>query len=318
MAVGSVRAAPVTAPPGLPTARAAARAPRQRWRRALSPYLYVLPVFVVFCAVVLYPVAQSVRYSFTSWNGVTAPTWTGLENYIQIWVNPVMREGLSNTGILVLFYAVIPICLGLVAAAVIGRARTRGMAFFRTVLFLPQVISSVVIIVIWRLLLGPTGPLNQFLHAIGLSFLAMNWLGSFSITLEVLGLIGSWTTFGFCMLLFLSGLQGIPGELYDAAKVDGASAVREFFTVTLPGLRGQLAVATTITVIGAFQAFEIIWLVTQGGPGTTSVTPAINLYQDAFVSQNVGAAAAMGVVMLLASLVVTLVIVRLIEGRSDA
>jgi ABC-type sugar transport system permease subunit len=120
------------------------------------------------------------------------------------------------------------------------------------------------------------------------------------------------------MLLFLSGLQGIPGELYDAAKVDGASAVREFFTVTLPGLRGQLAVATTITVIGAFQAFDIIWLVTQGGPGTTSVTPAINLYQDAFVSQNVGAAAAMGVVMLLASLVVTLVIVRLIEGRSDA
>ncbi|MHB1845190.1 MAG: carbohydrate ABC transporter permease [Deltaproteobacteria bacterium] len=275
-------------------------------------------MLIVFCVVVLYPVAQSVRYSFTSWNGVTAPTWIGLENYIQIWVNPVMREGLANTGVLVLFYAVIPIGLGLVTAAVIGRTRTRGMAFFRTVLFLPQVISSVVIIVIWRLLLGPTGPLNQFLNSVGLSFLAMNWLGSFSITLEVLGLIGSWTTFGFCMLLFLSGLQGIPGELYDAAKVDGASAVREFFTVTLPGLRGQLAVATTITVIGAFQAFDIIWLVTQGGPGTTSVTPAINLYQDAFVSQDVGAAAAMGVVMLLASLVVTLVIVRLIEGRADA
>ena len=145
-----------------------------------------------------------------------------------------------------------------------------------------------------------------------------DWLGSFSITLDVLGCIGAWVAFGFCMLLFLAGIQALPVELYDAAKVDGASVLREFVTVTLPGLRGQLAVATTLSVIGAFQAFDIIWLITQGGPGTSSITPAINLYNDAFVNQNVGAAAAMGVVMLLASLLVTIVIVKLLEGRRDA
>jgi ABC-type sugar transport system permease subunit len=291
--------------------------PRRR-KTDLWPYLYVLPVLAVFGVFLLVPLVQGIWYSFTSWDGIGPAPWAGLSNYISIWTNPVMREGLANTGVLVLFYAGAPIVAGLFTAALIGRRGMRGMGFYRTVLFLPQVLSSVVVIVIWRLLLAPAGPVNQSLGAMGLGFLRADWLGSFSITLDVLGLIGSWVAFGFCMLLFLAGIQAIPTELYDAAKVDGASPVREFFAVTLPGLRGQMAVAMTLSVIGAFQAFDIIWLVTQGGPGTSSVTPAINLYNDAFVSQNVGAAAAMGVVMLGASLVVTLVIVRLVEGRRNA
>ncbi len=291
--------------------------PRRR-KTDLWPYLYVLPVLAVFGVFLLVPLVQGIWYSFMSWDGIGPAPWAGLSNYISIWANPVMREGLANTGVLVLFYAGAPIVAGLFTAALIGRRGMRGMGFYRTVLFLPQVLSSVVVIVIWRLLLAPAGPVNQSLGAMGLGFLRADWLGSFSITLDVLGLIGSWVAFGFCMLLFLAGIQAIPTELYDAAKVDGASPVREFFAVTLPGLRGQMAVAMTLSVIGAFQAFDIIWLVTQGGPGTSSVTPAINLYNDAFVSQNVGAAAAMGVVMLGASLVVTLVIVRLVEGRRNA
>lgn len=299
--------------------RAPASVPRgPRRKRDVVPYLYVLPAMAVFGVFVLLPLAQGVWYSFTSWDGIGAATWVGLTNYISIWTDPVMREGIANTGVLVFFYAGVPIVVGLFTAAMIGRRGMRGMAFYRTVLFLPQVLSSVVVIVIWRLLLAPAGPVNGALGAIGLAFLEQDWLGSFSITLDVLGLIGSWVAFGFCMVLFLAGIQAIPLELYDAAKVDGASPVREFFAVTLPGLRGQLAVAMTLSVIAAFQAFDIIWLVTQGGPGTSSVTPAINLYNDAFVSQNVGAAAALGVVMLAASLVATLIIVKLVEGRKNA
>jgi raffinose/stachyose/melibiose transport system permease protein len=291
---------------------------RRRRRAQYVGYLYILPALIVFVAIVLVPVLQSIRYSFTNWDGISSPSWVGFANYAAIWSDPVMRQGLSNTAILVVFYAVLPIALGLTVSAIIGRRRMRGMSFYRTVLFLPQVISSVVVIVIWRLLLAPTGPVNQSLSAVGLGFIRQDWLGSYTITLEVLGLIGSWTIFGFCMVLFLAGMQSIPDELYDAAKVDGASPLREFFAVTLPGLRGPLAVAGTLAVIGAFQAFDIIYLVTQGGPGTTSVTPAINLYEQAFVNDDVGAASALGVVMLLASLIATLVIVRLVEGRRNA
>lgn len=290
--------------------------PKRKWD--LAPYLYVLPAMAVFAIFVLVPLGQGVWYSFTSWDGIGQATWVGLSNYISIWTDPVMREGLANTGVLVVFYAGVPIVVGLFTAAIIGRRGMRGMSFFRIVLFLPQVLSSVVVIVIWRLLLAPAGPVNGALGAIGFKFLEQDWLGSFSITLDVLGLIGAWVAFGFCMVLFLAGIQAIPSELYDAAKVDGASPVREFFAVTLPGLRGQLAVAMTLSVIAAFQAFDIIWLVTQGGPGTSSITPAINLYNDAFVSEDVGAAAALGVVMLAASLVVTLIIVKLVEGRRNA
>ncbi len=294
-------------------------APRGPKRKTdLGPYLYVLPAMAVFAVFVLVPLAQGVWYSFTSWDGIGAASWVGVSNYISIWTDPVMREGIANTGVLVLFYAGVPIVVGLFTAAIIGRRGMHGMGFYRTVLFLPQILSSVVVIVIWRLLLAPAGPVNGALGGLGLAFLEQDWLGSFSITLDVLGLIGAWVAFGFCMVLFLAGIQAIPTELYDAAKVDGASPVREFFAVTLPGLRGQLAVAMTLSVIAAFQAFDIIWLVTQGGPGTSSVTPAINLYNDAFVSQNVGAAAALGVVMLAASLVVTLIIVKLVEGRRNA
>jgi raffinose/stachyose/melibiose transport system permease protein len=231
--------------------------------------------------------------------------------------DPTMRQGFVDILILIAFFALLPIVIGLLTAALIGRGTLRGMPFFRTVLFLPQVIASVVIVVVWRRLYAPDGPINGALRAVGLGDLAQNWLGSSSWALPALGLVGAWTTFGLCMVLFLSGMQGISTDLYDAARVDGAGPVREFFSVTLPGLRGQLAVATTLTVIGAIQAFDLIWLTTQGGPGTSTVTPSVNLYQAAFTDQNIGAAAAIGVVMLVLSLIISLVIVRAIEGKSE-
>lgn len=180
-------------------------------------------------------------------------------------------------------------------------------------IFLPQVLTSVVVAVLWKQLYGPSGPINSSLRAIGLDAVARDWLGDFTWALPALGVIGTWTTLGLCMVLFVSGTAAIPTTLYDAARVDGAGAVREFFSVTLPSLRGQLAVALTLTITGALRTFDLVWLTTRGGPGTETITPAVLLYVKAFSVGDVGAAAAIGVVLAVVSLGISLAIVRFSE-----
>jgi len=239
--------------------------------------------------------------------------FVGLDNYLAFFVDPLLAEAIGHIGVLVIFYAVLPITLGLLSAALLARFRRPGFAVFRWVIFLPQVLTSVVVAVLWKQLYGPEGPINTALQAIGLGALARDWLGDFALALPALGLVGTWTTFGLCMVLFVSGSASISTSLYDAARVDGAGLVREFFAVTLPGLRPQIAVALTLTVTAALRTFDLVWLTTRGGPGTSTVTPSFLLYTKAFAVGDVGAAAAIGVVMAVTCLLVALVIVRLVE-----
>ena len=220
-------------------------------------YLYLLPGLVVFGLFVLAPLGHSAWLSLFTWDGVTPGSWNGLGNYADVVSDPQLRSAFGHAFVLVLFYAVGPIVIGLLLAAAMSRARVRGLALFRTALFLPQVIALVVVAVMWRMIYAPDGGLiNEFLRAIGLGSLAQNWLGSFTLALPSVGLIGVWVMFGLAMVLFTAGVQKIPQSLYDAARVDGAGAVREFFAVTLPGLRNEIAVALTLTTIQALRAFD--------------------------------------------------------------
>jgi raffinose/stachyose/melibiose transport system permease protein len=279
-------------------------------------WLYVLPALLLYAFVVLLPSVQSINYSLYRWDGVSAAVFVGLDNYLAFFVDPLLAEAIGHIGVLVIFYAVLPITLGLLSAALLARFRRPGFAVFRWVIFLPQVLTSVVVAVLWKQLYGPEGPINTALQAIGLGALARDWLGDFALALPALGLVGTWTTFGLCMVLFVSGSASISTSLYDAARVDGAGLVREFFAVTLPGLRPQIAVALTLTVTGALRTFDLVWLTTRGGPGTSTVTPSFLLYTKAFAVGDVGAAAAIGVVMAVTCLLVALVIVRLVERES--
>ena len=168
---------------------------------------------------------------------------------------------------------------------------------FRSVIFLPQTLTPAVTAVVWKRIYAPDGPINDVLRVVGLGQLASGWLGDYTWALPALGIVGTWGAFGLCMVMFIAGMQSIPTELYDAARVDGAGPIREFFTVTLPGLRGPLAVVLTLTVLGAIRVFDIVWLTTRGGPGTSTITPTIVLYQRAFANPDIGAAAAIGVVL---------------------
>jgi raffinose/stachyose/melibiose transport system permease protein len=177
-----------------------------------------------------------------------------------------------------------------------SRAPVRGLAAWRTVLFLPQVIALVVVAVMWRMIYAPDGGLiNGVLSGIGLGSLTQDWLGSFNLALPAVGLIGTWVMYGLAMVLFTAGVQKIPQSLYDAARVDGAGPVREFFAVTLPGLRAEIAVALTLTTIAALRNFDIVYNTTRGGPGGSTSVPAYVVYTRAFESGQVGSASAVGV-----------------------
>ncbi|MHA7170987.1 carbohydrate ABC transporter permease [Arthrobacter bambusae] len=294
----------------------AVRRPRKssaRRRTRLTGLLFAAPGLLLYAAVVLWPMLQSLQYSFYKWDGVTAAVWVGLQNYTTFFTDPVLQSTLGNVLVLLFFFSLLPIALGLVSAALITQAKQRGMAVFRWIFFLPQVMTSVVIALLFKRMYAPEGPINEALRAIGLDTLAKNWLGDFTWALPAVGLIGTWVTFGFCMVLFISGAASISPDLYEAARMDGAGPIREFFSVTLPGLRGQIAVALTLTVTAALRAFDLIWITTRGGPGTSTQTPAVALYKAAFVNPNVGQAAAIGVVMAILCLAIALAITRVSE-----
>jgi raffinose/stachyose/melibiose transport system permease protein len=264
----------------------------------LVGYLYLLPALVVFTTFVLVPLGRSFWLSLYEWDGVTPGIWVGFDNYGDLVSDPTLRRAFLHSLVLLFFYALLPVAIGLLLAGLLARARVRGLAFFRTVLFLPQVIALVVVAIMWRMIYDPAdGAINELLRAVGLGSLAQSWLGDFDLALPAVGLVGTWVWFGLAMVLLTAGVQKIPSSLYDAARVDGAGMVREFFAVTLPALRGEIAVALTLTTIAALRNFDLIYITTQGGPGNATAVPAFEVYSRAFESGEVGAAAAIGLAL---------------------
>lgn len=276
-------------------------------------YLYLAPAFAFYLVFAFGPLVYTAWLSFFDWNGLTVGTWTGLENYSDVLSDPDVRASFVHAFELIVFYAILPVLLGLVLASVIAHSRVRGVTFFRAVLFLPQTIATVVIAVAWVWIYAPDGPLNAALDAVGLDAISRGWLGDFNFALPALGLVGTWVMFGLCLVLFLAGIQKIPLSLYEAARVDGAGRVREFFAVTLPGLRGELAVALTLTTIMALRTFDLIYVSTAGGPGTSTTVPSVLVYQNAFVNGRVGLAAAVAVVLTALIFVLAFAITRIVD-----
>ena len=280
----------------------------------LVGYLYLAPALVVFTAFVLVPLGRAVWLSLYEWDGVTPGTWAGLSNYSDVVSDPDLRRAFLHALILLFFYALLPVGIGLLLAGLLARARVRGLTAMRTILFLPQVIAMVVVAVMWRMIYDPeSGALNELLRAVGLGSLAQSWLGDFDLALPAVGLIGTWVWFGLAMVLLTAGVQKIPQSLFDAARVDGAGMVREFLAVTLPALRGEIAVALTLTTIAALRNFDLIYITTKGGPGRATSVPAFQVYDRAFESGRVGSAAAVGIVLTAIIFVISFGINRLAE-----
>jgi len=284
----------------------------------LSGWLFVVPAFACYGVFVLWPLLQTFRYSLYRWDGVLPPKWVGFANFRTVFTDHELLGILGHAFELMIFFSAVPVVLGLAVAAVIRRVASRRIgSVARAVLFLPQVVPLVAAGIAWSWLLSTNGVVNQFLSAVGLGGVTRAWLGDFGTALPAVGVIGAWVLLGLCTVLLSAGMAKIDQTLYEAAQIDGAGPIKEFLVITLPGLRQEIAVCVTVTVIAALSAFDIVYISTRGGPGTQTMVPGLEIYQLAFFNREVGLASALAVVLMLLVLVCILPIQWLARRGAD-
>lgn len=297
-----------------PSARSSRR--RSAARGGWSGWLFVLPALVMYALFVLLPLLRSIEYSFYDWNGIVAGRWVGLANYRRVLTDGYLLEPIFHSFQLVFFFTVIPVGLGLVAAALIHRSADGPFGTVaRTVLFLPQVVPLVAAGIAWKWAYASTGIVNQLLAAVGLGALTRPWLADFDTALPAVGFIGAWVLLGFCTVLLLTGMSKIDPALYEAARIDGAGPMQEFRAITVPSLIREIGVCITVSLIAALASFDIIYTTTLGGPGRETMVPGILIYRLAFTERNVGLASAMAVVMMVLIVGCVLGVQRLMRGE---
>lgn len=287
---------PVMAGVGI-RAKAPPRRNRSFFRKALLPWLFILPILLIHMIVVIGPSLAAVYYSLTDWSGMGSANFIGLENFRQfIFEDKSYRKALGNNLQWLVFFNTAPFVLALSTAYLLAQIRRGGM-FFRTVLFIPYVLPSVISATIWRNLLSPRLGIGAQLAKIGIPGLDMAFLGNSQTALWAIAFVDNWHFWGFLMVLFLAAMQNIPPDLYDAAKIDGANRWQEFRHITIPGIRPTLAFMLMMVSIWSFLAFEYIWILTQGGPAGSSEMLAVLVYKQAFNRFEAGYAAAIGLSM---------------------
>ncbi|MFF2823260.1 carbohydrate ABC transporter permease [Arthrobacter koreensis] len=307
-ATAGLRARPVASESAVRGRRKAGRA----GKRMLAGWLLVMPALLAYCGFVVYPLLTGVQYSFYKWNGVGPSQWVGLDNYVKVFTDQTLLAAIGNAFLLIAFFTVIPVSAGLVLATLI-RSMKPGFvsSASQTILFLPQIIPLAAAGIAWSWMYAQTGAVNQILEAVGLGAFARPWLGDFQTALPAVGLIGSWVLTGLCTVLLLTGIGKIDPSLYEAARLDGAGWFREFITVTIPGLRQEISVLVTLTVIAALSSFDIIYTTTLGGPGRSTLVPGISIYRIGFTQNDVGLASAFGIVLMVLVIACVLPIQRL-------
>lgn len=287
-----------------------------RSRRAWGGWLFALPAAVMYAVFVLRPTLSTIQYSFYDWDGVTTATPAGIANYRRVLTEPELLSAIGHAFFLIIFFAVVPVTGGLLIAALLQEIRLRGLVTAaRTALFLPQIIPGAAAAIAWVWMLSSNGAVNQALDAVGLDHLSRAWLGDFTWALPSVGIIGTWLGLGFCTVLLVSGIGKIDASIYEAARLDGAGFFATFRAVTLPGLRGEIGVCLTVTVIAALASFDIVLMSTQGGPGTSTMVPGVMVYQLAFTESRIGLASALAVVLTVVILAVIVPLQQLFKEK---
>ena len=297
---------------------AAAEGRRARWARRYgakagwSGWLFALPALVMYAVFALYPILTSIQYSFYDWNGIGRAKWVGFDNYVEVFTDPRLLGSIWHAFFLIIFFTIFPILIGLLVASVVREIRSKVLtATARTIMFLPYIIPGAAAAIAWTWMYTPNGAVNQLLSAIGLEAWTRAWLGDFTWALPAVGFIGTWILTGLCTLLLLSGIGKIDATLYEAAALDGAGRWKQFRTVTLPGLKQEIGVCVTITVIAALASFDVVFMSTQGGPGRATMVPGVEVYQLGFTESRIGTASALAIVLALLILVVVIPLQRL-------
>jgi multiple sugar transport system permease protein len=262
---------------------------------------------------VLGPVIAGLLLSFTQWDILSSPRWIGIGNYKELLHDTLFWTCLKNTA----YYVLLTVPAGMVVSlllAILVNVPLRGVNFFRSTYFLPVVTSTVAISIVWKWLYNPEfGILNFILNLIGLP--SKQWLSDPKLAMPCIAIMSIWHGMGYDMVIFLAGLKGIPTQLYEAAKIDGASRTQMFLWITLPLLTPTLFFVLVMSVISSFQVFGEIYVMTNGGPGNATLTYNYFLYQNAFLWFKMGYAASLGYVLFLIIFLLTLMQVKFLGGR---
>jgi raffinose/stachyose/melibiose transport system permease protein len=284
----------------------------RRFRDNLVIILFLLPALILFLLFVIYPIFQSVYYSLFNWKGFgPAVDFVGLDNFKNILADGIFLIALRNGFFIIVFSLLLQLPLSMLLAVLVGR-NLPGRVFFRTIFFMPFVLSEVITAIMWLFLFNPD-PDRGFLNAIIVLLGAepISWLANTDIVLLVIFVVLTWKYFGFHMLLYLTGLQNIPTEIEEAARIDGASALQSFFRITLPLLGTTIRTSVYLSVIGSIQQFILVWIMTKGGPVNASETLATYMYRFGFVRFQLGYGSAVAIYMFLICVIFSLVYQRL-------
>lgn len=278
---------------------------------------YILPSALIYGLFIFLPILASLLLSLSNWDGLSWPHFVGLGNYLRLAEDLQFWTSLKNNAVFVLFYAVLPLAFGLLLTAAIGAVTPGERTAFRFLLFLPYVLPMALVGIVWQWLYNPAfGPIAQSLRRIGLGSWAIPFLGSFDAALPAVGFVATWSFCGFCMVLLLSGVQRLDPHLAEAAELDGATRWGVLRYITLPGLVPEIRITLLLTVIASIKAFDLIFVMTRGGPGTSTLVTSIYMYEKGFRLGAFGYSAAVAVVGTVLVLIVNQGILVLLRDRS--
>lgn len=279
---------------------------KRKIKNTATAYLFLLPNLIGFLIFTLIPILCSLALSVMEWDSSNPMVFVGLDNFKRLFTDDTFKISLWNT----VYYSIFTVPLTMISAlalAMILNQKLKGINIFRTVFFFPHVASLVAIAVVWNLLFHPTlGPINNILRAIGISN-PPGWTASVDWAMPVVIIVSIWKSMGYYMILYLSGLQAIPRELYEAAKVDGANAFQRFKNITLPMLTPTTFFVSIMLTIACFKVFDLVSVMTNGGPGRATNVLVYNIYNTAFVNYEFGYASAISMVLFVIVLVITVI-----------
>jgi ABC-type sugar transport system permease subunit len=290
----------------------------RHWARYRAGYLFVLPAFALYAVFMIYPFFQSIYLSFTDWNGATTfKNFVGLENFRKLFDDSLLWKSLWHNLIWVVIGTIAPLAIGFLLAVLLS-SRPKGFTLFRTVFFLPQVLSTVIIGLVWGWIYNPLfGILNKFLDSVGLESWSRGWLGDPTWALYAVLVAAIWATVGFVFVIFLAGLQNVSRDLIEAATLDGANGWQRFWDVTVPQMANVVTVVAALLLIGGFSVFDIIFVMTGGGPAQATEVIATYAYSEAFTQNHVGYASTLTLVMTVITLMASVIFIRLRERGGE-
>lgn len=278
---------------------------KAKWRRSAIGWAFVLPSLIVFILLMFLPILLGFWYSLTDYTGLSKEmNFIGLEHYIKMFSDRYFRVSLKNNVIYAVLYTVLTMILSLFLATMLHMV-TKGRKLFRTVFFLPYVTSMVSVAIIWKMIFNPmSGPLNTILTQLGIEN-PPQWLASTTWALYAVIIVSVWKSCGYYMLIFLAGLQNIPDSLYESAALDGASGLQKYVRITLPMVSPTIFLNMILVTISSFQVFDLINVMTEGGPGMSTNVLAYRIYYEGFKRMNMGYASAIAYFLFAVILIIT-------------